>query len=221
MAKIVEQLQASYKSHYRSVVAFALGLIIALSYGLFVERLGNGHTAPVSAPTTTPPVELATTTESADEVGLPLSAPRTLRIPAIDVETSFEGPLGLNYDQTVQVPDSYEEVGWYKFGPTPGEIGPAVVLGHVDSYEGPAVFYSLGQLEPGDEISIDRADGTTVVFEVEYLERHEQSGFPTEQVYGDLDYAGLRVITCSGTYDRSVLRYSHNLIVFARIKEAE
>ena len=133
------------------------------------------------------------------------------------INTSFEGALGLNSDQTIAVPDSYDEVGWYQYGPTPGEIGPSVVLGHLDSFAGPAVFFPLGQVVPGDKIYIDRADGTRVTFVVDRLERHEQSGFPTEKVYGDLDYAGLRLITCSGAFDRGQQVYSHNLIVFARL----
>ena len=92
-----------------------------------------------------------------------------------------------------------------------------MILGHVDSYEGPAVLFSLGQLKVGDEIYIDREDGTTVTFRVTDLERHLQSGFPTAQVYGDIDHSGLRIITCSGIYDRGSLRYSHNLIVFAEM----
>lgn len=143
--------------------------------------------------------------------------PDRIRIPKIGVDAVFEEPLGVDSSREIEVPAGYETVGYYKHGPTPGELGPSVVLGHVDSYQGPAVFYSLGQLEEGDTIEIDRDDGTTAVFAVERLERHAQSGFPTKQVYGDLDYAGLRLITCSGTFDRGIQRYSHNLIVFARL----
>lgn len=154
-----------------------------------------------------------------DAYVLPEADPVHLRIPKIDLDTTFEKALGINQDRTVQVPDSFDQVGWYKYGPTPGELGPAVVLGHVDSYQGPAVFWSLGQLEEGDEIYIDRVDGTVATFTVEYLERHEQADFPTSKVYGNLDYAGLRLITCSGVYDHGSQRYSHNLIVFARLVE--
>lgn len=209
--------------HYQMVVAFAVGLVIAVAYGVFVERVGNGN-GTVSLPPEAddlPAVvgELGTSSESAEVVIAPLAraVPLRIRIPAQSIEAVFEDPLGLNYDGTIAVPVAYDTVGWYQFGPTPGEIGPAVVLGHVDSFEGPAVFYTLGQLAPGDEVLIDRADGTTATFLVERLERHEQEGFPTAEVYGDIDHAGLRLITCSGTYDRSSLRYSHNLIVYARL----
>lgn len=145
--------------------------------------------------------------------------PVRLRIPSLNINTTFEKSLGLNADNTIQVPDSYDEVGWYQYGPTPGELGPAVILGHVDSHQGPAVFFRLGQLSVGDEIIVDRADGTTARFEVITLERHLQSGFPTALVYGDIDHAGLRLITCSGVFVRGQQQYTHNLIVFAKLVE--
>ena len=147
------------------------------------------------------------------------SFPTQLRIPSLSIETSFEDPLGVNENQEIEVPDSFDQVGWYQHGPTPGEQGPAVVLGHVDSREGPAVFFPLGQLNPGDSIFIDRDDETQLEFEVTALERYEQEGFPTDLVYGDIDHAGLRLVTCSGTYDRGEQRYTHNLIVYAALKD--
>jgi len=145
------------------------------------------------------------------------SIPTRLRIPKLDIDTTFVPPLGLEQNGEVAVPDSYTEVGWYKFGPTPGAIGPAVILGHVDSYTGPAVFFYLGQLEPGDDVYIDREDGSTAHFKIESLERPKQAAFPTARVYGDIDHAGLRLITCSGTYVRGNQRYTHNLIVYAKL----
>ena len=146
------------------------------------------------------------------------SAPVLLTIPKVELSAEFEAPLGLNADNTVEVPDSYEKVGWYVHGATPGEIGPAVILGHVDSYKGPAVFYNLGTLEAGDEISVTRADGTIAVFVVEYLKRYDQEEFPTALVYGPIDYAGLRLITCSGWFDKAAQKYSHNLVVYAKLR---
>ena len=157
------------------------------------------------------------TTEPA--FALARSEPTLIRIPRVDVVAEFETPLGLNSDQTIEVPEYFDTVGWYRFGPTPGELGPAVVLGHVDSYDGPAIFFSLGQLESGDDIFIERADGSTVHFRVTRLERVAQDTFPTAQVYGDISYAGLRLITCSGTFIRGEQRYTHNLIVFAELVE--
>lgn len=145
--------------------------------------------------------------------------PTTLSIPKLNMRVAFEEPLGLNEDGTVEVPDSFETVGWYKYGPVPGELGPAVVLGHIDSKEGPAVFYDLGQLKVGDAVEIVLDDGGRKTFAVTDLKRYEQDDFPRELVYGDIDHAGLRLITCSGVYNRSSKRYSHNLVVYAALVE--
>jgi Sortase domain len=150
---------------------------------------------------------------------LPRSLPVSLSIPALALTTTFGSPLGVLPSGEVAVPKDPDVIGWYEHGPTPGEIGPAVVLGHVDSYLGPAVFFSLGQLKPGDLIEITRADGTIAQFQVSHLTRYEQSEFPTEAVYGNIPYAGLRLITCSGVYERGKERYTHNLVVYARLVE--
>lgn len=146
--------------------------------------------------------------------------PVHLSIPSVGIEADFEGPLGLNEDKTVAVPDSYETVGWYQYGPKPGELGPSVVLGHFDSYKAPAVFYDLVYTKPGEIITITREDGTKADFIIERLVHRSQTDFPTEEVYGNLEYPGLRLITCSGFYDHGKQVYSHNLIVYARLIES-
>jgi len=143
------------------------------------------------------------------------SLPVGLEIPELNIRAAFGRPLGVLTTGESEVPDTPGEVGWYQFSPTPGERGPAVVLGHVDSLQGPAVFYTLGQLEPGNDIYINREDGSRVHFVVSRLKRYPREGFPTNEVYGDIDYAGLRLITCSGLYNYSLLRYSHTLVVYA------
>ena len=147
------------------------------------------------------------------------SNPVLLEIPALNIQTSFVPPLVLQSDQTVSVPDSYTEVGWYSGGATPGEVGPAVILGHVDSKDGPAIFYPLGQLREGDDIVVTRADGTVATFTVTKLQRYPQSNFPTQDVYGPTNEAVLRLVTCTGTFNRGEQKYSHNLVVFAKLKE--
>ena len=148
-----------------------------------------------------------------------VSAPNTIRVPKMDLVAPFGDTLGLRANGEVEVPTDFETVGWYEHSPKPGELGPAVVLGHVDSREGPSVFYSLGQLVPGDSIYITDETGVERTFVVESSELYEQRAFPTESVYGDIDHAGLRLITCSGWYSRDEERYSHNRIVFARLIE--
>jgi len=145
------------------------------------------------------------------------SLPVILSVPKINLNTSFEKPLDLDEEGAIKVPDSYKKVGWYKHSPKPGEIGPSVILGHVDSSTGPAVFYSLGQLEVDDDIYIEKDDGSTTHFIVTSLERYAQNEFPTNKVYGNIDHAGLRLITCSGIFIRGKQRYTHNLVVYAKL----
>lgn len=200
----------------RNIVLLLLLTIIVASFWL-VEFLGEEVHSNI-------PVvledDVATTTLGAI-VGpvLPRSLPVLLKIPALDIETSFTTPLPLAPSGEVSVPKDNDKVGWYENSPTPGEAGPAIVLGHVDSYTGPAIFFYLGQLKPGDDIFITREDGSEAHFVVTLLERYGQDQFPTVKVYGNIDHAGLRLITCSGTYKQGVGRYTHNLVVYAKLVE--
>lgn len=200
--------------HYACVMAFAVLCVAAVTGFVYFFPQNPVVYAPQEEVVRQEEREAATTTQFARSI------PVRLVIPKINLDTTFVEPLGLNSDQTVSVPNSYEEVGWYTNGATPGEVGPAVILGHVDSYQGPAIFYNLGKLEEGDEVEVTRADGTTAVFVVTTLERQPQTKFPTERVYGPIDFPGLRLVTCSGVYNRGTLRYSHNLIVYAVLKES-
>lgn len=202
------------KRQYLRVLAFA---VLCVSAGtLFWLLFSNSSDTTLIAPPK--PEE---TTEIAPEATSTLftsfSEPKTLRIPSINLVAQFEAPLGIDTEGAVEVPEAYDTVGWYKYGPTPGELGPAVIFGHVDNYKGPAVFFSLGQVSIGDPVVIERTDGSTVTFEITGYERVEQEEFPTERVYGNLPYAGIRLVTCTGIYNRSTLRYSHNLIVYGKL----
>lgn len=150
---------------------------------------------------------------------LPAAEPARLRIPAIEV-TAAVGPLGLAADGTMQPPPGNDLAGWYAGSPAPGALGPAVIAGHVDSRHGPAVFFRLRELRPGDRVLVDRVDGTTAVFRVDLLERHPKAAFPTGWVYGDIDHAGLRLITCTGRFDRAAGSYRDNLIAYASLVES-
>jgi sortase (surface protein transpeptidase) len=151
---------------------------------------------------------------------MPASAPVSVSIPAIDVQSSLI-ELGLNADDTMEVPQDWDQTGWFKHSPTPGELGPAIVAGHVDSYRGPAVFYRLRDLEPGDTVEIIRDDGSVAVFSVTRTEQYPKDGFPTEKVYGNLDHAGLRLITCGGGFDSRTDHYRENLVVYAALVGAK
>lgn len=140
--------------------------------------------------------------------------PVRLRIPAISVDAAVTG-LGLAADGTIQVPGDPHQAGWYTKGPAPGDDGPAVMLGHLDSATGPAVFARLARLRPGDRVVIARSDGSTVTFEVDGIATFSVDSFPTEQVYGASQVPVLRLITCGGTFDRNQGRYLSNVVVFA------
>jgi hypothetical protein len=140
--------------------------------------------------------------------------PRRIVIPAIGVSAPVIA-LGLNRDGTIQTPRAWGDTGWYKPGPEPGERGPAVVAGHKDSTTGPAVFYRLRELKRGNLIRIGRADGSTVRFRVQRVEHWPKSEFPTGRVYGPTRGAVLRLVTCSGNFDRSTGHYVDNTIVYA------
>ncbi|MFP3969576.1 class F sortase, partial [Actinomadura fulvescens] len=134
--------------------------------------------------------------------------------------TAPVGPVGLRRDGSVQVPplSRVHEVGWYRYGPVPGERGPAVLLGHVDSGRGgPGVFHRVRTLRPGDTVRVIRADGRSVRFRITSVEDVSKDRFPTARVYGDLDHAGLRLITCGGSFDRARRSYTRNVIAWARL----
>ncbi len=153
------------------------------------------------------------------EVGSsPVPVPTHLDIPRIGVHTDVI-PLGLNPNGTVMVPpaDPGTPAGWYRYSASPGEPGPAVLLGHVDNYEGPAVFHRLSDLVPGDSISVDRADGQTIVFTVRSVQTHPKSSFPTDAVYGPTAAPVLRLITCGGAFDRVHRTYLSNVVVYAEL----
>ncbi len=147
-------------------------------------------------------------------VGLPHSVPTHLEAVDIGLSTTLI-ELGNNPDGSLETPASYDVAGWYKFSPTPGEIGPAVIAGHVDNYLGPAVFFRLKELQPGQSINITRQDGSTVGFTVDKVALFDQQKFPTHEVYGDIGYPGLRLITCGGAFNPLSGHYSHNTVVYA------
>ena len=144
------------------------------------------------------------------------SKPVQLRIPNLQLDAPVI-ELGLEENNEIEVPKKYDVVGWYKYGPTPGELGPAVILGHVAAEVGPGVFGYLRLLEPGDLVEVDREDGSTAIFRVDKLESYPQNTFPTSLVYGDLDYSGLRLITCTGKFNEEDKTFDMNLIVFASL----
>jgi hypothetical protein len=139
--------------------------------------------------------------------------PTSITIPAIGVHAPIVA-VGLQADGAMQVPDP-DQVGWYRLGPQPGAPGPAVLIGHVDSRTGPAVFYRLHKLRPGDEILISHSDGTTSRFLVGRLEQHPKTALPTNRIFTPTPGPQLRVVTCGGPFIRATGHYRDNVIVYA------
>ncbi|HEY1626178.1 MAG TPA: class F sortase [Streptosporangiaceae bacterium] len=142
--------------------------------------------------------------------------PVRLWIPAIAVSTPLVR-LGRLPDGSLQVPRDWDKAGWYDQGPRPGQPGPAVILGHVDSKSGPAVFYQLQTLRPGDIVRVGLADGRKLVFRVQQVKRYPKDKFPTEAVYLPTLSRELRLITCGGTFDYASGHYRDNIVVYATL----
>ncbi|NJC70691.1 class F sortase [Planosporangium thailandense] len=161
----------------------------------------------------------AAVSASAGPAPLGPSVPVRLDIPAIGLSTPLMA-LGRNADGTIAVPPLRHDApaGWYRYLATPGEVGPAVILGHVDTArDGPAVFYRLRDLRSGDTVTVRRLDGSTAVFTVTRTAQYSKLAFPTEAVYGAVDRPALRLITCGGTFDPINRQYRSNIVVYATL----
>ena len=149
-----------------------------------------------------------------------VAVPTGLSIPVIDVRSDLL-TLGQAADGTLETPppgEHYDQAGWYRYSPRPGAVGPAVLVGHIDSKKGgPSVFFRLGELRRGDPVEVRRADGTVAVFAVDDVRRFHKADFPTQLVYGNTDRPALRLITCGGPFDRATGHYVDNVIVTASL----
>ncbi|MCH0565385.1 MULTISPECIES: class F sortase [unclassified Streptomyces] len=203
--------------------AIAAVTVTALCTGAWLLHGGAGSHAP---PQPSPAESRMHGTDGAQGTGgtgrraaraLPHSPPDRIRIPAIHVNAPLTG-LGLTPSGSLDVPPARKKnlAGWYEAGTAPGETGTAIVAGHVDNADGPAVFYDLGALRKGAAIEVDRHDGGTAVFTVDAVEAYPAKSFPDEKVYGAADRPELRVITCGGGYARST-GYQGNVVVFAHL----
>jgi sortase (surface protein transpeptidase) len=201
--------------------AAALAALLALVGGLLTARgvmVASTEDAPVRTQAVVPSAKPPEKASTPAKARVARSVPVRLDIPSIGVHTKLIR-LGLNKDGTVEVPplDGQAPAGWYEHSVTPGETGPAVILGHVDSArDGPAVFYRLASLKPGAEVSVRRTDGTTIRFAVTLVARYPKTGFPTTDVYGPTPYPALRLVTCGGSFDRNRGSYRDNVVVSAR-----
>jgi sortase (surface protein transpeptidase) len=153
----------------------------------------------------------AATLTDARPVGV---APVSITVPTMELSQPLI-PLGIQGDGTMEVPEDYDDVGWFTGGGLPGGVGPTVIAGHVDSRSGPAVFFRLGEMVVGDRFTVAGVDGTNFDYEVYKVENHAKAQFPTVDVFGATMTDEVRFITCGGVYDESIGRYTDNLVVFA------
>lgn len=167
-----------------------------------------------TSPAAAPPVEPA---PAAPEQPEQPALPEHLSIPAIGVSTDLVR-LGLRPDDTVQVPRVAARAGWFELGPAPGQPGASVVLGHVDSAAGPAVFHRLAELRPGDRLQVRLDDGSVAGFAVRRVATYANEDFPARQVYaGDPDRRALNLVTCGGSYDADRGGWQANVVVFTEL----
>lgn len=191
--------------------------VVALCTGAWLLRGGAETHAPPQPSAAQAHSRTGGTAGRAGVPALPPSPPDRVRIPAIGVDAPLMG-LALTRSGSLDVPPAGRKnlAGWYEAGTTPGETGTAIVAGHVDNAEGPAVFYDLGALRKGSAIEVDRRDGSVAVFTVDAVEVYAAKDFPDEKVYGAANRPELRVITCGGGYSRST-GYRGNVVVFAHL----
>ena len=181
--------------------------VLACCLGL-VACGGSGSAGPANsgAPATT------------SSAALPLSPPSWVDIPSIAAHSSLVA-LGLNADKSIEVPpvDQPQQAGWYKFGPPPGQVGPAVILGHIDGDHQQGIFWRLHEVKPGDKVMVGQQNGHTLTFAVTKVDSVAKDSFPTSAVYGNTADPELRLITCGGAFDATTGHYLDNLIVYANL----
>jgi LPXTG-site transpeptidase (sortase) family protein len=201
----------------RGLVSLTVGAVLVVTVagcgGTAEPSAGAGPAAPTAAATRT---KVAADDFKSVRTYGKVSPPSRIRIPAIDLVTPPLEELGrVPADKSIALPARPERAGWFKDGPRPGQPGPAVVIGHVDMDHGPAVFFRLREMQPGEAVYVDRADGTNQKFVVTKVRQVAKSDFPTQDVYAPDLQASLRLITCGGQFDYTAHSYIDNVIVFA------
>lgn len=143
------------------------------------------------------------------------SVPTHITVPSVGIDAPVKA-VAKDSTGGIEMPALFDwTTGWYTGSPSPGELGPSIIVGHVDTYKGVSVFWKLRDVKPGDEIQIGREDGTTAKFKISALKQFEQAAFPTKEVYGNIDHAGLRLITCGGAFNTATESYTQNTVVYA------
>ena len=196
--------------------ALRLTVLVVLAPLLATGLAGAQRAGPVTAAVSTHAAPAAAAPSGAAWAARrysPVAEPVRVRIPALRVTSSLQR-LGRQRDGTIAVPKPAGVAGWYKEGPRPGQPGPAVILGHVDSRTGPGVFFALADVPSGAVVHVDRADGSTVSFRVTRVDRVPKARFPTDLVYAPTLRPSLRLVTCGGSFDVDRRSYRDNVIVY-------
>lgn len=217
--------------HAWTGIVLSVGVAAAIDGGpeARVPRIGAGVDAAAAAtpPSSMPSLPAGTTTQAADsaeaqpspssaaETGAFVSVPVAVEAEAVGIDAPLVA-VGKTPDGALAVPD-FGNAGWYENSVRPGERGAAVLAGHVDSTTGPDVFYALRDLEPGDEVTVRRRDGTAVTFFVQEVETTDKDELPIARIFTDTASPSLRLITCGGAFDRSARSYDSNVIVYAGV----
>lgn len=200
--------------------ATSLAVVVLVAAGLVVlEADRPSPVTAVSLPAVRPSGPPPAPTWTVPSVAQPATAapPTRVRIPAIGVDSAIVD-IGVDRAGVLLPPATTDVTGWFSAGPVPGTVGPALLAGHVDSRAGPGVFFRLGSLRAGDEVVVDRADGSSVAFVVESSARVAKTAFPTDLVYSPVPVPVLRLVTCGGDFDSGARSYRDNIIVDAVIR---
>jgi LPXTG-site transpeptidase (sortase) family protein len=212
-------LHAGNKTIARSLLTLT-ALLLLVGTACLVSGLQE-HRHPLAGPVKQRPiaaVRAANATVPATGVPAPAavarSVPVAVRIPAIGLAVWLT-ELGLNANGTVAVPTSVRVPGWFSPGPSPGQVGSAVILGHVDSYQGPGVFFQLRTLQPGDQIEVNLSDGVIATFKVTSVVEYQKTEFPDQKVYGSNGSSELQLVTCGGAFDAQTGHYLSNIVVYS------
>jgi sortase A len=203
----------------RKLISIILGLLVVSAAAAYVaaptnqppptNQVANQEVAPASS----------VVSHSPSPTGVQPALPLKLTIPSIGVDADVEH-VGLDSEKRMDVPKNDENVAWYELGTPVGQQGSAVIAGHFDDPQGnPSVFYKLGTLKKDDEIIVETAGGTELVYVVESVAEHPDATFPLQQVFERKDAQRLNLITCSGSFDTTQENYTHRLVVYSVLKE--
>ncbi len=184
-------------------------MLLSLATSLSLVGCGTPNPAPAPAP---PAAQAPASTQA------PRSLPAWIDIPSIGARSSLI-QLGLNPDRTIEIPpvSQPKQAGWYKYSPPPGQIGPAVVLGHIDGEHQEGIFWRLHDVKAGEKVTVGMQDGSTLTFVVTRVDQIAKNDFPTSAVYGNTADPELRLITCGGAFDAATHNYLDNIIVYATL----